>query len=202
MSLEIGIIGDSQTGKTSLINVYCGNSFEENIISTIGYVDHIKELTSPKNINYKLKIIDTAGQEQYDSLTLNTFKKCRGLILVYSIDNENSFNNIKDKWIEKIKDSFDIKNTPIILVGNKKDLKDERNIPEEEGKKLAEENNFVFFETSAKTGENVNKIFQTLFEIIVKDIEKNIVIKKINNKEKTETFKIGETKKIVHKKCC
>ena len=201
-NLEIGIIGDSQTGKTNLISVYKGVGFFESITPTIGIDSYSIELTSPKNINYKLKIIDTAGQEQYDSLTLNTFKKCRGLILVYSIDNENSFNNIKNKWIEKIKDSFDITKTPIILVGNKKDLKDKRNISKEEGEKLAEENKFEFFETSAKTGENVNKIFQTLFEIIVKDIEKNIIIKKINNKEKTETFKIGETKKIVHKKCC
>ena len=200
--LQIGVIGDSQTGKTSLINVYNGVGFRENMIATIGYDDIVKELTSPNNINYKLKIIDTAGQEQYDSLTLNTFKKCKGLILVYSIDNENSFNNIKNKWIEKIKDSFDIKNTPIILVGNKIDLKDERNILEEEGEKLADDNNFKFFETSAKTGKNVNEIFQTLFEIIVKDDENNIQNKK---DEPNNNFVLDNNGvKIIKKKklCC
>ena len=200
--LQIGVIGDSQTGKTSLINVYNGVGFRENMIATIGYDDIVKELTSPNNINYKLKIIDTAGQEQYDSLTLNTFKKCRGLILVYSIDNENSFNNIKNKWIEKIKDSFDITKTPIILVGNKKDLKDKRNISKEEGEKLADDNNFKFFETSAKTGKNVNEIFQTLFEIIVKDDENNIQNKK---DEPNNNFVLDNNGvKIIKKKkfCC
>ena len=201
MSLEIGIIGDSQTGKTSLINVYCGNSFEENIISTIGYVDHIKELTSPKNINYKLKIIDTAGQEKYDSLTLYTFKKCIGLILVYSIDNENSFNNIKNKWIDKIKEAFDISKLSIVLVGNKIDLK-ERNITEDEGKKLAEDNNFKFFEASAKSGKNVNEIFQTIFEMIIKNIESDKEIKKNDSNIILELDNNGV--KIIKKKkfCC
>jgi len=200
--LKIGIIGDSQTGKTSLINVYTGFGFQENIISTIGFIDYIKELTSSNNIKYKLNIIDTAGQEKYFSLTLNTFKKCKGIILVYSIDDESSFKNIEIKWIEKIKESFDISKISFILVGNKKDLKNKRIISEEEGKKLAEDNNFIFLETSAKTGENVNEIFQTIFEIIVKDIEKDVKIKEINNNVKEKTFKLGNPKKIIHRKCC
>ena len=88
-----------------------------------------------------------------------------------------TFENIKNIWINDINESLP-KKIPIILVGNKKDLKEERIISEEEGKKLAKENDFLFFETSAKTGENVNKIFQSLFEIIVKDIEKDIKSKK------------------------
>ena len=200
-NLEIGIIGDSQTGKTNLISVYKGVGFFESITPTIGIDSYSIELTSPKNINYKLKIIDTAGQEQYDSLTLNTFKKCRGLILVYSIDNENSFNNIKNKWIDKIKEAFDISKLSIVLVGNKIDLK-ERNITEDEGKKLAEDNNFKFFEASAKSGKNVNEIFQTIFEMIIKNIESDKEIKKNDSNIILELDNNGV--KIIKKKkfCC
>ena len=94
----------------------------------------------------------------------------KGIILVYSIDNEYTFNNIKN-WINSINDYIDISKTSIILVGNKKDLENERIISEEEGRKIAEDYNFKFYETSAKTGENVNEIFQKLFEIIVKNLK-------------------------------
>ena len=94
--IKIGIIGDSQTGKTSLINVYIGTGFQYNIIPTIAIVDNIKELKSSNNIKYKLKIFDTAGQENYHSLALNVFKQCLGLILVYEIDKMETFENIKN----------------------------------------------------------------------------------------------------------
>ena len=198
--LKIGIIGDTQTGKTSLINVYTEVGFQESITSTIGIVDNIKKLKSSNNKIYKLKIIDTAGQEKYHSLALNIFKQCLGLILVYEIDKNETFENIKNKWIKEINESFQTK-IPIVLVGNKKDLENERIISEEEGKKLAEENDFLFFETSAKTGENVNEIFQSLFEIIVKDFEKDIKNKKveININLNSSTNNIVIIKK---KSCC
>ena len=200
--IEIGIIGDKDTGKTSLLNNYFGMGFEKDMTSTIGIDRFIKEIESIKNKKYKLKIIDTAGQEVFRSLVLSIFKNCKGLILVYAIDDEKSFENVKFRWIQDINDSLDMSKTPIILVGNKIDLKDERIISEEEGQKLANDNNFEFLETSAKTGENVNEIFQTIFEIIVKDIEKDVKIKEINNNVKEKTFKLGNPKKIIHRKCC
>ena len=84
---------------------------------------------------------------------------------------------LKNLWINNLNNSIDLSKIPIILVGNKNDLKD-RIILEEEGQKIAKKNNFHFFETSAKTGDNVNNIFQKIFEIIVNDIEKDIKKKK------------------------
>ena len=171
--LEIGVIGDTKTGKTNLINIYNNLGFSKDTLITIGLNYYIKEIKSSNNIKFKLKILDTAGCEQYHSLSLNILKRCKGIILVYSIDDKQSFENVKNIWINDIKDYLNISNIPIILVGNKIDLKNERIISEEEGRKLAKDNNFLFFETSAKTGENVNEIFQALIEILVKDIQGN-----------------------------
>ena len=171
--LEIGVIGDTKTGKTNLINIYNGLGFSETTAITIGINDYIKEIKSSNNIKFKLRIIDTAGKECYHSLSLNILKRCKGIILVYSIDNKQSFENVKNIWINDINDYLNISNIPIILVGNKIDLRNERIISEEEGRKLAIDNNFFFFETSAKTGENIKEIFQKLIEILVKDIQGN-----------------------------
>ena len=203
--IEIGIIGDKATGKTSLINNFFNNSFYDGISSTVGFDNYIKELKSSNNIKYKLKINDTAGQEQYHSLAINIFKKCKGLILVYAINNKVSFENVKNIWINNLNNSIDLSKIPIILVGNKNDLKD-RIILEEEGQKIAKKNNFHFFETSAKTGDNVNNIFQKIFEIIVNDIEKDIKKKKEDKKfiikhEKDKIKKDIEVKKVKNSFC-
>ena len=93
--IEIGIIGDKATGKTSLINKCKGLGFSNETTSTIGIDFFTLDLKSSKGVKYTLKIYDTAGQEQYHSLALNIFKKCKGLILVYAIDNKVSFENVK-----------------------------------------------------------------------------------------------------------
>ena len=166
--INIVILGDTMTGKTCLLNNYFGLN---NMLTyaTIGLDFKIKQIKSSDNVNYKLKIWDNSGVERYRGLGLNLLKNIKGIILVYSINNEYTFNNIKN-WINSINDYIDISKTPIILVGNKKDLENKRIISEEEGRKIAEDYNFKFYETSAKTGENVNEIFQKLFEIIVKKI--------------------------------
>ena len=167
--INILIIGDTMSGKTCLLDNYFGLN---NMLkyATIGTEYRIKKINSSDNVNYSLKIWDSSGAERYRSLVLNLLKNMKGIILVYSIDNKNTFNNIKN-WINSINDYIDISKTPIILVGNKKDLENERIISEEEGRKIAEDYNFKFYETSAKTGENVNEIFQKLFEIIVKNLK-------------------------------
>ena len=193
--IEIGIIGDTPTGKTSLINYYTGLGFTDNIIIKPGIDFYIKKIKF-RTKEYILKIYDTAGQENYHSLALNIFKKCRGLILVYSIDNKNSFDNVKEKWIKDI-DDYLVSKIPIILVGNKKDLEKERIISEKEGLEIAKQKNYLFYETSAKTGENVNQIFQCLFEQII-NVE-NIEKEDNNNNNKDDGKENNKIKK--GKKC-
>ena len=191
-TIEIGIIGDSQTGKTSLIINYAISGFTKDMTPTLGIDFFTLEIKSSKNIKYKLKIFDTAGQEQYHSLALNIFKKCKGLILVYSIDDIKSFENAKNEWIKNINDIFDISKIPILLVGNKIDLNEERIISEEEGRKIADDNKFLFYETSAKTGENVEKIFQKIFETIINDNNfENYVQKEEEKNNKNKNIKLN-----------
>ena len=181
--LKIGVFGDSIVGKTCLINNYIGVNFWEER-ATIGIDYYLKAIKSSDNNDYLLRIIDIAGIERFRIMTLKLLKNCKGIILVYSIDNKQSFENIRYKWINDIKDHINISEVPIILVGNKKDLENERIISKEEGRKVAEDNNFLFFETSAKTGENINEIFKKLIEIVPKDnnnIINNNILNNYNN---------------------
>ena len=191
------------SGKTCLLDNYFGLN---NMLkyATIGTEYRIKKINSSDNVNYSLKIWDSSGAERYRSLVLNLLKNMKGIILVYSIDNEYTFNNIKN-WINSINDYIDISKTPIILVGNKKDLENERIISEEEeGRKIAEDYNFKFYETSAKTGVNVNEIFQKLFVITVKNLknQKNNNNKNNNNNHKNNNNKDKNNNKIDKKGKC
>ena len=107
-------------------------------------------------------------------------KNLHGLILIYSIVDKNSFENI-NHWINQINNFIDISKFPIILVGNKKDLDDQRFVSEEEGRKIAEYYNFKFFETSTITKENIKETFQNLIEIIVNHFKSNNNNNDINN---------------------
>ena len=200
--INIAIFGDTMTGKTCLINKYIGIN-NMHTLATIGIDFTIKNIKRSDNINYKLKIWDTSGVEIYQSMALNLLKNIKGLILVYSIDNKSTLENI-NKLINKINNFIDISEIPIILVGNKKDLNNQRIVSEEEGRKIAEDYNFNFFETCAETGENINETFQKLFEIIIKNLKShnnnnnihnnnnNIHVNNIHNKNNYNNNKIDK----------
>ena len=108
----------------------------------------------------KIQLWDTAGKKIYNSIIKATFKKSNAVILVYDVANESSFIAIKD-WIEIIKNNEN--NTIIALVAQKCDLQD-RIISEEKGKELANELGVEFFEVSAKTGDNIEELFNHLVQ--------------------------------------
>ena len=154
--LKYIIVGDSAVGKSNLLLRFIHDDFKIEYQSTIGVEFDAKNLNI-KNKIFRLQIWDSAGQETYRSLTRAYYKNCVCAILVYDISNRESFENIS-QWVNHC-----IENSPkkvfMILVGNKCDLIESRQIPFEKGKEMAEKNNMMFFETSAKTGENVEKIF-------------------------------------------
>ena len=171
--LPISIIGDSSTGKTSLILQYTSSEFRDNMTTTLGIDYFMKDVKGFNGIDYTIKIMDTAGQEQYHSMSLHMLKLCKGILLVYSITDKQSFENLESNWINEINEFIDIKNIPIILIGNKKDLEMERVIDEKIGREFAQKFNLKFFETSSKTGENVNRAFEELINDVIKvNVEK------------------------------
>ena len=161
---KILIIGESGVGKTCFLLRYAENSFVANHLLTIG-IDFKIKVIEIEGKNIKLQIWDTAGQDRFRTITKTYYKGSHGVILVYDVCDERSFGNVKN-WVNQIEQNAK-SSICKVLVGNKCD-KAERVITEEQGRKLAEEYNMKFYETSAKTGQNVEEAFTYLTREILK----------------------------------
>ena len=152
--IDIMTLGNQGVGKTNFILRYTENIYQETYLNTIGIDFKTKNIIINEN-QYKLFFYDTAGQEKFKSISLNIVKNTQGIILMYDITDKSSFLAIPD-WIESIREIKE-KNFPMILCGNKIDLEDKRIVSKEEGKKLADEYQIEFFETSNKDEININE---------------------------------------------
>ena len=190
-------LGDGQVGKTSLILRYTNDYFGNNYIATIGFDYKFKNEKLKNGEEITVKIFDTAGQEKYRSLAANFLKKADGIILVYDITYKISFENL-NKWLKDINENA--KGLPIILIGNKTDLEENREVSKEEGNEFAKKINeeIEFYEASCKTGENIKEAIRFLVEKIYKKYqgknmaEESIIIKKENKNKNNKK----------DKKCC
>ena len=174
-------LGNSNVGKTCYLIRNTENKFKPSFL-TIGFNTLIKriELNDGKKVN--VKYIDTSGQERYHSLATNFIKKADGIILMYDITDRDSFKTIS-KWWKDILDNKE-KDFPVILVGNKIDLEDERQVQREEGEIIAKEFNFKFFEVSNKDGTNVEKSSRELINLVLRQISDNINQKNVELSKK------------------
>ena len=168
--VKILMVGESGVGKTCLIKRFTKNEFSLTHLSTIAIDFKMKVLTI-NNTRLKLQIWDTAGQERFNTLTAGFFKGSDGIIVTYSVTERKSYENV-NKWMNQIQ-SLAPKEVSILLVGNKIDMEDEREVSVDEGKAMAEKYNAVFFETSAKTGESVEGVFECLAKDILVKIKEN-----------------------------
>ena len=185
------IIGDTAAGKSSVLLRMNKDKFLENHVSTIGFDCFVQEVQK-KNILYTFKIWDTAGQERFTSLGTKYFKSANGIIFVYDVTDRNSFLNIR-KWAGIVEKATKRDLTCYLLLGNKCDLEDKKVVTPEEGEELAKELEMKFYETSAKTGENIDSSFNYLFNQVIK------VFKDI----KDESFQIKKTEdEEEHNDCC
>ena len=173
--INIMTLGNTEVGKSCFILRFTDNIFQEIYLATVGIDFKIKTETI-NNKQYKLFLYDTTGQEKYKSIALNIIKNAQGIILMYDITDRKSFESIPD-WIKSVKDAKG-SNFPMILLGNKLDKEDVRVIKEKEGKELADEYKIKFFETSNKTGTNIQEAGMALVNEILK----------INNLENRENL--------------
>jgi len=166
--LKIVVVGDSGVGKTNLIKRFITNEFSENFKATIGVEFMSKTYKINKHL-FKIEIWDTAGQERYKSITAIYYKGAKGAIIVYDTTDQSTFNNI-DKWMLEIKEktSKDIK---LMIIGNKIDLKDDREVKNEDALKKAESLGLPLMETSALDATNVKEAFYDLLKEIYKDMK-------------------------------
>ena len=184
--INIMTLGNTEVGKSCFILRFTDNIFQEIYLATVGIDFKIKTETI-NNKQYKLFLYDTTGQEKYKSIALNIIKNAQGIILMYDITDRKSFESIPD-WIKSVKDAKG-SNFPMILLGNKLDKEDVRVIKEKEGKELADEYKIKFFETSNKTGTNIQEAGMALVNEILK----------INNLENRES-KLSKSNTILSKK--
>ena len=173
--LKIVVVGDSGVGKTNLIKRFITNEFSENFKATIGVEFMSKTYKINKHL-FKIEIWDTAGQERYKSITAVYYKGAKGGLIVYDTTDKNTFDNI-DKWLTEIKDktTSDIK---LMIVGNKIDLKEYRDVQNEEALEKAKTLGIPLMETSALDATNDKEAFYDLLKEIYKEMKD-----KINNPE-------------------
>ena len=195
-------LGISSVGKTSFILRF---SFQNLFYSTVG-IDCKAKIIEIENIKYKLLFYDTAGQERFKSLAPNLIKKAHGIIIMYDITNKSSFDSIPEiiKNIKEVKgDDF-----PMILIGNKKDLEQDREIKKEEGEDLASKNGIEYFEISNKEGINIQEAgFSIVNKILETRKDDNIVIdsnriSKLTNDTCESKYSNVDSDSILRGKCC
>ena len=163
MMIKVILIGDSGVGKTNIMSKFLKNQFLENSKATIG-VEFGSKLFIHENHKIKAQIWDTAGQEKYKAITGAYYKGSKGALVIYDITRKDTFANI-EKWVNDLKTTGDPKIT-IIIIGNKNDLADKRQVTKEEGEEKAKSFGCAFLETSAFSGDNIDKAF----DIMVKEI--------------------------------
>ena len=163
------IVGDMAVGKSCILLQFTDNKFRVQHELTIG-VEFGAKTIELNNKTIKIQIWDTAGQEQFQAITRTYYKGAIGALLVYDITRRDTFTHVT-KWLEEVK-SNSSKHICVILIGNKKDLEDKRQVTYEEGESFARENGLMFLETSAKTAFNVVEAFNLSAQAILNNIEK------------------------------
>ncbi|CAM0137335.1 unnamed protein product [Umbelopsis sp. WA50703] len=154
---KLVFLGEQSVGKTSLITRFMYDTFDNTYQATIG-IDFLSKTMYLEDRTVRLQLWDTAGQERFRSLIPSYIRDSSVCIIVYDITNRNSFMNTT-KWIDDVRAERG-NDVIIVLVGNKTDLNDRRQVSIEEGEKKAREYNVLFIETSAKAGHNVKALFR------------------------------------------
>ena len=163
-SAKIVVLGDMSVGKTSILTRYIKNSFDAFNESTIGAAFFTKTVKSERNEDVNFEIWDTAGQERYDSLLPMYYRNANVILVVFDLNNINSFNNLRTRWLEIINERKS--ESLIFLIGNKCDL--EENISQDDINNFVEEHPGIeYFKVSAKDDTGLTELFQGIVNRII-----------------------------------
>lgn len=184
--IKLLLIGDSGVGKSCLLLRFSDDSFTPSFITTIG-IDFKIRTIELEGKRIKLQIWDTAGQERFRTITTAYYRGAMGILLVYDVTDEKSFNNIRN-WIRNI-EQHATESVNKILIGNKCDMVEKKVVDSARGKALADEYGIKFLETSAKNSINVEEAFITL----AKDIKKRLIDNQDTTGGKTPALQINTT---------
>lgn len=154
---KLVFLGEQSVGKTSLITRFMYDTFDNTYQATIG-IDFLSKTMYLEDRTIRLQLWDTAGQERFRSLIPSYIRDSTVAVVVYDVTNANSFHQTS-KWIDDVRTERGV-DVIIMLVGNKTDLAEKRQVSTEEGEKRSKEMNVMFIETSAKTGYNVKNLFR------------------------------------------
>lgn len=157
--MKMLLIGNSSVGKSCILMRFCNDEFTPSFIATIG-IDFKIRTADLDGKRAKFQVWDTAGQERFKTITTAYYRSAMGFLLVYDVTDEKSFQDARE-WYQNIQEHAR-QDVQVILVGNKKDLEEERRVSPEQGQALASELGLPFVEVSAKTAEGVDEAFLTL----------------------------------------
>ena len=204
ITCKVVLVGESGVGKTSIINRYLNNTYNENQKSTFAPKFKNKVLNYPEyNKSISFDIWDTAGQEAYRSITKNFYVNAAIGIMVYDIRNRESFENIKNYWSKQLKDSG-VQNIVLAIAGNKCDIFNEEEVRENEAREYAESIGAVFQLTSCKENIGIDELFKESGKRFLeanKLIAKEKKQKKENENLKIEGKNVANNGKTAKKKC-
>ena len=167
--VSIPLYGESAVGKTCICKKFLGLDFQEDHLSTVGIEKLSAELEIENGEKLKVKIWDTAGQERFRSISFNSLKGSQACIIVFDLSNKESFDKVTE-WLKKIRE---IKSKiPLGLFGNKCDLTNKREVTKEEIDKLCEQEDLIYFETSAKENIQIQEGFTKISTLAFKECQK------------------------------
>ena len=204
---KIIFLGDQGVGKSSILNRFSQDKFEQEYQATIGLDFHSKNATI-NGANIRLLLYDTAGQEKFKSLIPMYIRDANIIIVVYDITIKDSFTHTSH-WVNETKD-LKREDAIFVLVGNKIDLNDKRQVSSQEGQNYANEKGFIFFEVSARTGQGIQELFNNnifpemvkKFKIVGDDDDLYKTNEQKTDNDEMNGVKLDSTEKKKKKGCC
>ena len=198
------LIGSSGVGKSSILQRYIQKLFNAEYTCTIG-VDFFMKTINIRDKSIKLQLWDTAGTEKFKSITTGYYRGANAAFVVFDLTSKSSFDSVSD-WIENYyKYSNPDSEKHVILIGNKSDLKENREVTQEQIDNFTLNNKIKYFETSAKNGENIEECFYFIAEKLMNGLEEKGIENNINEKNdiiNDESLKKNKIDIIGGKKCC